>query len=66
MLIEADPTLPSSKKQKLLELLQQAQQQPNPEQQAGLMESEAKAARDMAQAQKTAAEAQTLPLANGF
>lgn len=62
VLIEADPTLPASKKQKLLELLEQAMQQPNPEQQAALMESEAKAARDMSQAQKTAAEAQMLPL----
>lgn len=62
VLIEADPTLPASKKQKLLELLEQAQAQPNPEQQASLMESEAKASKDMAQAQKTATEAQMLPL----
>lgn len=63
VLIEADPTLPASKKQKLLELLEKAQSQPNPQQQAELMESEATAAKDMAMAQKTAAEAQTLPLA---
>ena len=60
VLIEADPTLPSKKKQKLLELLEQAQAQPNPSEQSEIMQGEAKAARDMAQAQKTMAE---MPLA---
>ncbi len=67
VLIESDPTLPARKKEKLLELLEQAQAQPNPADQANMMKAEAGAAKDMAQAQKTAAEAQALPLtAAGF
>lgn len=60
VLIEADPTLPASKKEKLLEMLQQMP--PNPMQAADLEAKQAKTAKDAAQAQKYQAEAQRLPL----
>lgn len=64
VLIEADPTLPASKKEKLLEAMQQ--QQPTPMQQLEMAEKEAGVAEKQAKAQKLAAEAQTLPLAKSF
>lgn len=62
VLIEADPTLPASKKQKLLELLEQAQAQPNPKDAAETELTASKAMHEQAEAQKTMVEAQ-LPLA---
>lgn len=57
VLIEADPNLPASKKEKLLEMLQS--QQPTPQQQADLQAKQASTAKDAAQAQKYQAEAAT-------
>jgi hypothetical protein len=61
VLIEADPTLPASKKQKLLELLQQ--QQPTPDQQLEMAQREANVGKTQAETQKIAREAQ-MPLAH--
>lgn len=60
VLIEADPVLPTSKKEKLLEALQS--QQPTPEQQLSLEEKAAGIEETRAKAMKAAAEAQSLPL----
>jgi len=59
VLIEADPVLPSKKKEKLLEMLQQAQQQPDPAQQLENADTEAGIGVKQAQAMKLQAEAQT-------
>lgn len=68
VLIEADPTMPASKKEKLLEKMQQ--REPGPQEQMQMAEQEAKvnqiqsqAAKYQADAAKTAAEAQIMPLA---
>lgn len=58
VLIEADPVLPVKKKEKLLELLQQAQQAPNPQMQMEAAKTEAEVGLKGAQAQKYMAEAQ--------
>ena len=58
VLIEADPSMPASKKEKLLELMEQQAQQPNPMMEAEMQGKQASAAKDMAQAQKYQAEAQ--------
>lgn len=66
VLIEADPSLPAAKKEKLLELMQN--QQPSQEQQIDAAKGEASAMKDMAAAQKLQAEAQAVPVvtAAGF
>lgn len=63
VLIEADPTLPSKKKEKLLELMQ-APPAPSPEQQLDLAAKEAGVMETQAKTQKLQAEAQSVyPLA---
>lgn len=65
VLIEADPVLPAKKKEKLLELMNAAQQQVPPQQQLEMAETEAGIGLKNAQAQKAQAEAYTagMPLA---
>jgi hypothetical protein len=65
VLIEADPVLPSKKKEKLLEMLQQVQQQPNPAQDLQNADVEAGIGVKQAQTMKLQAEAQMagMPLA---
>ena len=60
VLIEADPTLPASKKEKLLELLAQAAQQPNPMADAEIQGKQASAMKDVASAQQTQVETQQM------
>lgn len=64
VLIEADPTLPASKKEKLLEMMAEAAQQPNPMAEAEVQGKQASAAKDMAAAQQTQVETQQM--AAGF
>jgi len=58
VLIEADPVLPSKKKEKLLEMLAQAKQQPNPEQDMLKAVAEADIGLKQSQAMKYQADAQ--------
>lgn len=60
VLIEADPSLPASKKEKLLEMMQKAP--PPPGDLAKMQKDEASAAKDAAQAQKYQAEAARMAL----
>ncbi len=62
VLIEADPVLPSKKKEKLLEMLQASQQQPDPSQQLENAKTEADVGVKQAQAMKYQAEAQRTAL----
>lgn len=65
VLIEADPVLPAKKKEKLLEMLAQAQSQPNPKDQLEMANLEADIGVKQGKTQKLQAEAYTagMPLA---
>lgn len=55
VLIEADPTMPASKKEKLLEMMQQ--RQPSPQEQAALQQQQLEAGKTQAEIQETQTQA---------
>jgi len=62
VLIEADPSMPSKKKEKLLKLLEQSKAAPNPQQELEMMGMQADVQKTQAETQKIATET-ALPLA---